>query len=144
MPLTGDIQRSSTTGRQTVLVALPVLGGATLYTGALICSNANGLAIPGADAAGLTFQGVAFRGMDNSGGADGVMDGPFPERTADIDTALIYSFPFQGTTPKPGDRALVVDDATCTVDATTNNIDCGRVTEPDPGKSGWWFVDPLR
>lgn len=45
--------------------------GAVIYSGALVCVDAAGLAVPGADAASLKFIGLAYRGFDNTMGSAG-------------------------------------------------------------------------
>lgn len=49
---------------------LPVKGGTTIYQGALVALDANGYAIPGKKAAGLTAAGRAEETVENKG-ADG-------------------------------------------------------------------------
>lgn len=49
---------------------LPVKGGTTIYQGALVALDANGYAIPGKEAAGLTAAGRAEETVENKG-ADG-------------------------------------------------------------------------
>lgn len=49
---------------------LPVKGGATIYQGALVALDANGYAIPGKKATGLTAAGRAEETVENKG-ADG-------------------------------------------------------------------------
>ena len=49
---------------------LPVKGGTTIYQGALVALDANGYAIPGKKATGLTAAGRAEETVENKG-ADG-------------------------------------------------------------------------
>ena len=51
-------------GRQLVL---PVKGGVTIYQGALVALDADGYAIPGKKAAGLTAAGRAEETVANTG-----------------------------------------------------------------------------
>lgn len=51
-------------------LVLPVKGSATIYQGSLVALDANGFAIPGAKATGLTVAGRAEETVQNTG-ADG-------------------------------------------------------------------------
>jgi hypothetical protein len=52
------------------LLSIPVAMGSRIFAGALVCSNPDGYAVPAADTAGLTFQGVATAAADNRNGQD--------------------------------------------------------------------------
>ncbi len=54
-----------------ILVSYAVAADAVVYKGALVCLDADGYLVPAADAAGLTFVGVAYEKGDNADGADG-------------------------------------------------------------------------
>ena len=49
----------------------PVAAGVRIFTGAVVCLNAAGFAVPATAATGLKFPAVAREGVDNQGGADG-------------------------------------------------------------------------
>ena len=66
--LTADVGRQQTQG---VDLGFPVGASSTIYGGALVAVNANGYLVPGADTAGLIFQGVAQEYKDNSSGSNG-------------------------------------------------------------------------
>ncbi len=139
--LTSNVQRSVVAGKPQRLVPLPVAAGQTIYNGALVCVDANDLAVAGIDAAGLVFMGIAYRGFDNALGSDG--DALTKQRVAEIDVATIASYAIQGSIPKAGQRAFLVDDNTVSADPTANNVDIGIFTEPDDLQIGRWFVDHL-
>lgn len=141
-PLTKDVQRSKTL-HQLRLTPVPVKAGEVIFEGALTCvQDADGLAVPGADAAGLTFVGVAYRGFDNTDGADGVVDGLSSKRYAELDNNGPWSYAVAGTAPnRAGQPVFIVDDNTVSVDATVNNVKCGETVEPDPDGSGNWLID---
>ena len=142
--LTADKQRSKAL-HTLRLVPLPVAAGEVIFVGALVCTDATGVAVPAADAAGTVFQGVAHRGFDNSAGADGDLSGPLSQqRYCEVDQNGPYSFAVDGAAPISGDTALVVDDDTVSAAATVNSLACGRFTEPDPAQAGNWFVDVER
>lgn len=126
------------------IVALPVKAGEVLYDGALVCTeDATGLAVPAADSAGLTFQGVVIpgRGLDNTNGANGVVNGNLSERYVEVDVNGPWQFAVDGTAPKAGQDALIVDDDETSADATSNDIKCGRFLQPAGDGSGEWMVD---
>lgn len=53
------------------LLSIPVAAETRIFAGSLVCSNADGYAVPAADTAGLVFEGVATAQADNRNGADG-------------------------------------------------------------------------
>jgi hypothetical protein len=127
---------------QPQFLPLPVKAGARIYLNAITCTDANGLAVPGANIAGLRAQGVAWKPFDNTTGADGTLGDTFnafgAARYVEVDSRGEWEFPFTGTVPKPGDNAFIVDDNTVST-ITTNSIQIGKFTRPaSPGK---WFVD---
>jgi hypothetical protein len=139
--LTADAHRMHSV-HQPQFLPLPVKGGARIYLNAITCTDANGFAVPGADAAGLRFQGVAWKPFDNTLGADGTLGNTFnafgAKRYVEVDSQGEWEFPFTGAIPKPGDNAYIVDDNTVST-ATANSILLGKFTRPaSPGK---WFVD---
>jgi hypothetical protein len=139
--LTADVQRMHTV-HQPQFLPLPVKGGARIFLNAITCTDANGLAVPGANTAGLRVQGVAWKSFDNTAGADGTLGDTFSAfgavRFVEVDSQGEWEFTFTGAVPKPGDNAFVVDDNTVAA-ATSNSILLGRFTRP--GSPGKWFVD---
>jgi hypothetical protein len=139
--LTADAHRMHSV-HQPQFLPLPVKGGARIYLNAITCTDANGFAIPGADTAGLRFQGIAWKPLDNTLGADGTLGDTFnafgAKRYVEVDAQGEWEFAFTGAIPKPGDNAYIVDDNTVST-ATANSIQLGKFTRPaSPGK---WFVD---
>lgn len=139
--LTADAHRMHSV-HQPQFLPLPVKGGARIYLNAITCTDANGFAVPGADTAGLRFQGVAWKPFDNTLGADGTLGDTFnafgAKRYVEVDAKGEWEFTFAGATPKPGDNAFIVDDNTVST-VTTHSILLGKFTRPaSPGK---WFVD---
>ena len=53
------------------LLSIPVAAETRIFAGSLVCSNADGYAVPAADPAGLIFEGVATAQADNRNGAGG-------------------------------------------------------------------------
>ncbi len=138
-PLVANTQRPQMAHTPEFL-ALPVKADTIIHSGALTCTDAAGLAVPGTDAADFNFHGVAWEGFNNTGGSDGVL-GISPARYCRVDKIGRWRFAVTGTTPKPGQDALIVDDDTVTADATANNIVCGEFDRPAEDGSTDWYVD---
>jgi hypothetical protein len=140
-PLTINVHRVHSV-HQPQFLPIPVQAGARIYLNAIVCTGADGLAVPGADADGLRAQGVAWKPFDNTNGADGTLGDTFNSfgatRFVEVDSRGEWEFPVSGPTPKPGDDAYVVDDDTVST-STDNSILLGRFTRP--GSPGKWFVD---
>jgi hypothetical protein len=139
-PLT-DVHRMHSV-HQPQFLPLPVLGGACIYLNAIVCTNPNGFAVPGEDAAGLRAQGVAWKSFDNTEGADGTLGDTFngfgAARFVEVDSRGEWEFSVEGDPPKPGDDAFVVNEDTVATD-TSESILLGKFTRPSaPGK---WLVD---
>jgi len=128
------------------LLPLPVRAGAVLFGNAIVATDEDGLAVPGADDANLTIQGIAHKPFDNAGGADGVLassaDMFDAERYVQVDQAGEWELAVSDGTPLPGQAAYVVDDNTVSAEDTNNNLRLGRFTRP--GNDGGWFVDVER
>ena len=135
---TTTIQRSHR-GNREVYTAVGVKAGTKILGGMLACrAAAEDVAQPAADTAGFVFLGMAVDELDNTNGADGVVDPSRPERTIRT-TDGEYAYPVDGADPLPGQAALVFDASTVSADATVNSIKCGQFTRPGPW-AGWWFV----
>ncbi|MDN5865740.1 MAG: hypothetical protein L0I62_11110 [Gammaproteobacteria bacterium] len=52
-------------------IPVAVVAEAIIYTGAIVCADANGYATPGLTSTTLTYLGRAEQQVDNSGGASG-------------------------------------------------------------------------
>lgn len=105
-----------------VLVAYPVAAGAHVHKGGLIAVAATtGLAQPAADAAGVTFVGIAYEDMDNTGGAAGA------KLVRLLKTGVFTYAKTAAAQTDVGKTAFVVDDATVSTAATADNVACGVV-----------------
>lgn len=128
------------------LNALPVKAGANLFTGAIVCTDAAGLAVRGSDTVGLTSQGVCYKGFDNTLGADGVIPGSpdnfDAERHVQVDGAGDWEFAVSAGDPVPGQPAYIVDDDTVSANDTAQSLKIGEFARP--GNEGGWFVDVSR
>jgi hypothetical protein len=144
--LTADRQRRHSV-HQPQFLPLPVKAGARIYLNAITCTDANGFAVPAADAVGLRVHGVAWKGFDNTNGADGTLgdsnledafNGFSSARFVEVDSKGEWEFALSEGTPTPGDNAYVIDDNTVGL-FSTRSILLGKFTRP--GSPGAWFVD---
>jgi len=121
-----------------VELAFEVSAADTIYGGSFVCVAADGYAVPGADTAGLIFQGVATEQVDNSGGSDGDEQVVLRRRgliKALLDTAI--------TIANVGDNVFLVDDQTVDITAyTTHDIFCGIIAGYIDTTHAWIDIEP--
>lgn len=134
----------------------PADAGKVFWEGAYICREAaTGLVIPASDTANLVPLGVVQRSphpenplssaaLDNSSGADGVLDHTQAVRVVQYDQAGEWAFNVTAGTPRVGGSAFLVNDHEVSANATTNSIKAGTFTRPVEGMSGHWYVDISR
>ncbi len=115
--------------RDGVISAHPVLAGAHIYKGSLVCAGAAGYAQPGSDLAAATFLGVAIEEANNTGGASG-------DKIVRVQALGVFSLAATGSITQAhlGAAVYLVDDQTVGLAAdTTNEIACGRLEGLDDG-----------
>ncbi len=141
---------------QRQLNIVPASAGGEFFSGAYVCSDAAGLAVRGADTAGLVPLGVLVEPLlqddpdqtshhlDNRTGSNGVLTGApeVIERVVRYDQAGEYAFAVSAGTALAGQRAFLVDDDTVSASATANSLVAGHFTRPAP--NGGWFIDISR
>jgi hypothetical protein len=117
--------------RDGLITAHPVKAATQIFKGSLVCIDATGYAVPGADSAGLKFAGVAIEGADNSGGADAAL-------TVRVQTMGVFSFAKGGAEGQAdtGSALNIVDCQTVTAAVTINSIACGKLEGLD-GSDLW-------
>jgi hypothetical protein len=119
--------------------AHPVKGSTHLYKNGLVCSSAAaGLAIPGADVAGLVFLGIAQEEVNNTG-ADSAVN-------VKLLTEGSFKFAKSGTIVRAdiGRKLYIVDDDTVGLYATpTHKVPCGTLEAID-GSEVWVKIEPLQ
>lgn len=109
-----------------------------IYGGSFVCVNAAGYAIPGADATGLIFEGIANEQVDNSSGADG--DKSVVLRRRGLVKATLGN---TITIANVGDNVFIVDDETVDLTAyTTYDIFCGTIAGFIDGTHAWIDIEP--
>jgi hypothetical protein len=109
--------------------AYPVKGTTKIYAGTMVGINADGFAVPAADAAALAVAGKAKALADNTG-ADGAINvvverGVFLFAATSITQAMV------------GEVMYVVDDQTFDDTKGTNGVKAGRLVEYVGAASGW-------
>lgn len=115
------------------LLALPV-GVDIIYQGSLVCNNASGYLVAGADTAGYRFQGVAYEKKDNSGGSAG-----------DVECRVLRNglFKFGGsgfTLADVGKEVFLADDQTVTL--VPGNVFCGVIADYISATEAWIDIEP--
>jgi len=120
------------------LIPFPVKTLTKIYGGTLVSTDATGYAVPGDDAAGQIFQGVADEYVDNSAGGSGDKEvrlwrrGMF-KMTFDTDIAIT----------DVGANVFLVDDETVDLAADTDNdIFCGVLAGFIDSRHGWVDIEP--
>lgn len=133
--LTQDKQIQTRPGIET---PLPVKAATVIYGGALVCCDANGYAVPGADTAGLIFKGYAVDRADNSTGDNGDVKVVL-HRRGQIKAALGHDI----TQANVGDAVFLVDDQTVDLTANvTHKIYCGVIDEYIDSRHAWIDIEP--
>lgn len=134
MALSNDHPIERTDG---VELAFPVNGTSKIYAGALVCVDADGYLVPGADTAGLIFQGIAMQQRDNASGDDG--DQLCVVRRRGLVKCAIAA----ATQANIGDSVFLVDDETVGLAATTtNHIYCGIIAGFVDTTHVWVDIEP--
>ncbi|MCF8719218.1 hypothetical protein [Nitrospina gracilis] len=116
----------------------PVKASTKIFMGTMVCLDASGLAVPGADTAGLRVRGMAREQVDNSAGANSAKN---------IETEEgVFLFTSSGLTDADvGKAAYIADDQTVQVAATTNKIVAGMIVAVESATKAWvWIGAPAR
>ena len=104
-------------------VRIPVKAAKTIYKGTIVCVDATGYALPGADTAGLIFMGLALEDCDNSAGSSG-------DKDVLIVTSGLITMSYTGaiTQADMGSNCTISDDNNVAdAGATTNDIVVGKL-----------------
>lgn len=96
-----------------------VAAGARIYAGSLVCVNAAGYAVPGADTAGFKFVGVARESVDNAGG----------DKTVIVRRKGVFRFAGAGLAITDIGASVNVSDDQTIAKSTSNNVACGKIAE---------------
>jgi len=121
-----------------VELGFPVYASVKIYGGALACVNAAGYALPGADTAGLIFEGVAVEQKDNTSGDSGDLDVVLRRRG--LFKMLVGSAISQANV---GGNVFISDDQTVDLVANvSNNIFCGVIAGFIDSTHAWIDIEP--
>lgn len=124
--------------RAGVEISIPVIQSVIIYAGANVCVNAAGYALPGADAAGLIFEGVSREYVDNSLGSNGDKNVLLLRRgliKMEFQTAISIA--------NVGDNVFLVDDQLVDLAANvTHKIFCGVIAEYIDTTHAWVDIEP--
>lgn len=108
-----------------------------IYGNAWVCSNATGYLVPGADTAGLRFQGVAQENVNNTGG-DGAMTCKV-RRKGLFKATIAHAV----TLANLGKQVFLVDDNTVDLaEYVSNAIYCGNIAGIIDSTHVWVDIDP--
>lgn len=111
----------------------PVAADTVIFAGALVCLNAAGNAVPGAEATGLTADGRADSHADNAGG--GIGDQVVEVRKGTFRWANAGNI----TRANIGDTAYIDDDQTVTATSTDRSA-AGVIVDVDD-EGVWVRID---
>ncbi|MEN6375333.1 MAG: hypothetical protein ABFD75_11225 [Smithella sp.] len=115
-----------------------VAASTNIYAGATACVNAAGYLVPGADTAGLIFQGMSREYVDNSSGANGAQTAVVKRRGL-----IKMTFATAISIANVGDNVFLVDDDTVDLTANvTNKIFCGIIAEYIDTTHAWVDIEP--
>lgn len=122
--------------------AVPVEAATKIPKGTLVCTNAAGYLVNGADSSGLIFKGQAFESADNSAGAQGAITCQVAPPTVDQNQYIQIPCvsPDESWMQK---LVYLVDNQSVALSAgVTNHVVVGRVFSVDAtGTSGKVTVD---
>lgn len=108
------------------IISYDVAESTKIYQGALVCDSGSGYAVPGADASGYTFLGVAYETIDNSSGSSGDKEIRIL-KTGTYEYAKLAAAGAAAQTDI-GVRVYIEDDQTIAFTAqSANSIACGYV-----------------
>ncbi|MBW1713701.1 MAG: hypothetical protein JRJ59_11190 [Deltaproteobacteria bacterium] len=125
--------RLSTTESEPDIIGLPVKAGEVISAEDFVAFDADGLAVAGADTAGLTLAGVAAASADNSGGSNG-------EIIVDCDQRRYVRTQIADVSQgNLGDSAYLLDATTLAlVSAVSQAINAGKIVQVE--ESDDWAV----
>ncbi len=126
----------NTVYKEGIEVAYQVAGSTKIYAGSLVCINASGYAVPGADTSGYKFIGVAEEYVDNSGGSDG-------DETVKVRRKGVHQFSASSMALSDIGGAVYISDDQTAAKVTTNSIACGKVADVVSATSIYVDVDRI-
>lgn len=114
-------------GKAGALVSYPVAEKTHIFKGALVCINCSGYAVPGADAEGFVFVGVAYEECNNETGDNG------DRRVRVLKTGSFLYWKKNALQSNMGASMFIFDDDTLSFNAN-HSIVAGYVVEVPSGE----------
>ena len=112
----------NTSYREGVELDYDAAADAKIYAGSMVCNNASGYAVPGADTASFVFLGVAQHQVDNIGGSNG-------DKKVVVRRTGVHRFAASGMAVTDIGAAVCISDDQTVAKTTANSIACGKVAE---------------
>lgn len=135
MGLTADREVQRKDG---VLLPFKLYRAVKIYLGALVAVRADGYATPGADTAGLIFQGVAVENVDNTSGGDGDLSVTLMRRGLHL-----LEITSSVTIANIGDNVFLDgDDKVDLAAGVDNDIFCGVIADIYDSTHVWVDIEP--
>lgn len=129
--MTALTEDRNTPRREGVIYNDPVKGGVTLFGGSMYSLDANGLAVPASDTAGLSnVRGIVQERVDNSAGGDG-------DKTVDGREGVFQLTSSSLVNADIGKAMYVSDDQTVTKASTTHQVMAGVLVAKDSATKAW-------
>jgi uncharacterized protein YaiE (UPF0345 family) len=117
--------------REGVEIEYPVAIGVKIYAGSMVCINASGFAVPGADTVNFKFAGVAIEQIDNTAGQNG-------DKTVRLRRVGVFEFKASSIGQSDvGKMMYLVDDETFDETNPGQGILCGVLTKFISATCGW-------
>jgi len=134
--MAGLIADRNTVRKEDEHASYPVLANAKIFAGSMVCVDANGMAQPASDAAGLIFVGIARAYTDNTGGALGAIQVPvWRTYVFGLDTG-------SDLTAHIGDLVYALDDHTVDLTGNTQHqVRVGAVSEITDAAHAWIDIE---
>lgn len=114
------------------LLVLDVKAATLIEEGKIVAVDATGMAVPGADTAGLTVMGSSDKRVDNSGGADGDLGVPVKRKAS----FLYANASGNAVTAAHIGKTVYVEDDETVASSSTNSIPAGKCLGVE--SSGVW------
>lgn len=108
--------------REGVELGYPVAASTTVHAGSLVCLNASGYAVPGADTTGFKFAGVAMEAADNSEGSNG-------GATVRVRRKGVFRFSASGMAITDIGASVYIADDQTVAKSSTYSVACGKIAE---------------
>ena len=119
------------------LLSVPVAASTRIFAGSLVCLNATGYAVPGADTDGLLFAGVATAQADNRTGDDGDLNVVVRRRGR-----FRFGSSSALTQASVGEKVYADDDQTVAlVGDVSNSVAVGVIDKVESSSNGWVSID---